>query len=341
MAEVVYHGEQKCEALYKSGPKRNSRCDAGAYFQDGDELLCGRHSNKETRTALPKMGARMRAERKKIANTEAQRLIEEAARANSAKGAKGQVVLTKKRFMGEVEPVPGYIQVFPNFKDGGKTTPEGNSLGMSALSPKSLGPVDHGMPGIPAASTVENYHQFAKIFPYDLEDKKISEWSLGIRRQAYRDETPYRHKGDFPAIKEKVKDPRKQDTLYSVFYNHRGEARTYSYIECRFFYCVWYERLAKRQANLHRLLELLDKGYNLQVIGYDAQEVAKPLYDHYLDPSNPFGHEFVLYTMLTVADPTQYPWRKYRDEHPDLYDGFLDLTPADDVIHVDGDANDD
>ena len=35
--------------------------------------------------------------------------------------------------------------------------------------------------------------------------------------------------------------------------------------------------------------------------------------DHYLDSSKPFGHELVLYTMLTI-NPENYPWRKYKTE---------------------------
>lgn len=54
-------------------------------------------------------------------------------------------------------------------------------------------------------------------------------------------------------------------------------------------------------------------GYNLQIVGYDGRSMAgtTPL-QAYLDASAPFGHELVLWTMLTVENKDNYPWRKHK-----------------------------
>ena len=57
------------------------------------------------------------------------------------------------------------------------------------------------------------------------------------------------------------------------------------------------------------------------ICGYDAyQPDPAKLYEHYCDPSRPFGHELVLYTLLSVKDREDYPWRRYYREHSELYD---------------------
>lgn len=53
---------------------------------------------------------------------------------------------------------------------------------------------------------------------------------------------------------------------------------------------------------------MLNEGFNLNIVGYDAYQPTKTLEEHYLDDSKPFGHELVLYTLLST---TEYPWVKY------------------------------
>jgi hypothetical protein len=325
--EVVYHGERKCEALLKSGDRKGQRCPNGAYFRDGDGLFCKKHSSPTTREALPKMTARMKAERARERRAEHAATVREAAAENRGAGRKGQMILTKKPFMGSNALVPGYVQVYPNFKDAGKTSAEGNILGAATLSPKRLGPVDHEMPNLPPAKNIENYHQIAKIFPYDLDAAgKVTEWSVGVRKRAYLDPVPYRHKKDYPAIVARIGKGGKTAPLYSLFYTTAGEPREFTYIECRAFYCVWFERLAREEAEFRQLRELLDNGHNLEIVGYDAHPPADNLFDTYLDPDLPFGHELVLYAMLTIDDPANFPWNVYIREHSDRYEGFPDIT---------------
>jgi len=64
---------------------------------------------------------------------------------------------------------------------------------------------------------------------------------------------------------------------------------------------------------------MLSEGVNLQIVGYDGYEVTRSLIDHYKDPSVPFGHELVLFTLLTEPNSQQYPWIVYKNQHPTLY----------------------
>jgi hypothetical protein len=84
-----------------------------------------------------------------------------------------------------------------------------------------------------------------------------------------------------------------------------------NYIQSRQFYCTFYERLASVEPDFTKLQQLKDTGTNLQIIGYDAHPIVGIVEDAYLDPSAPFGHELVLYTMLT-EEPANWPWRKHK-----------------------------
>ena len=79
----------------------------------------------------------------------------------------------------------------------------------------------------------------------------------------------------------------------------------------------------------------LERGYNLCIYGFDGripraehltvlipsndQELIDLMYKDYLDVSSPFGHEFVLYSMLVIEDSYNYPWNIYYREHSKIY----------------------
>lgn len=72
-----------------------------------------------------------------------------------------------------------------------------------------------------------------------------------------------------------------------------------------------------------KLKKYIDNGLNIQILGYDGYPVEKSLYEHYLDESKPFGHELVLYSMLTVETPSDYPWNKYYINHSEIYENVI------------------
>jgi hypothetical protein len=73
------------------------------------------------------------------------------------------------------------------------------------------------------------------------------------------------------------------------------------------------------------LNQMLNDGTNLQIVGYDGyrEGVEQSLWDHFNDTSRPFGHELVLYTLLTVPNPDEYPWRRFQTENSELYAGMF------------------
>lgn len=235
-------------------------------------------------------------------------------------GSNSVILLSPSSYRGDFYR-DGFLAVFPNFKHG--KTKEG--FGCESLSPKAMGPIAHCMPNLPDATSIENYHQFSKVFPSDVDaDGNPTEAWLEQRRRGYLDPKPHLHS---PTT------GNKNAPLYSVYYHPvSGEARRYSYLECRVFYAVWYERIAvwyERIAvclpEFKQLCELKAGGTNLQIVGYDAysEGVVDPLWECFNDTSRPFGHELVLYTMLTVDSPLEYPWNRFRRENMKLYNGML------------------
>ncbi len=294
----VYHGETHCQGTYKSGlPCRNN-----AYYKFEEAHLCGVHTMKvrDTRTTL-------------LVNPNKEQIIQQliddeaeavriATQSNKEAGYRGQVICTKLKMYGKVERIEGFRRVHPNFKHQNWN----GVFGCKSLSPKDMGPVIHNQPGLPIAFNLENFHQGNKVFPSEVDDGGDPTLEFRTTQAAmYANPTPIRHK---PQAKGQ------NVPLYSVWKDKNGQEKRFTYIESRQFYCNYYERFALDSSDFRILCVMHDKGVNLQICGYDAYPVTKSLEEHYLDDSKPFGHEMVLYTMLTVNNPENYPWRKYKTE---------------------------
>jgi len=302
-------------ATYASGKRRGQRCNNGGYYKYENEIRCGVHSKAKNRTKLIK---NPNAEKKKR-ESETQRnvLIEKTARLNAQDGKRGQIILTRLAMMRQIKHVDGFLKVFPNFKHQNR----GDGFGCSELSPKSLGPIDHNQPGLPIAKNLENFHQGSKCFAPELtpEGNPGSDF-YKTQISMFEDVIPHRHKP--VVISGKFKgNGNKNICLFWVWRRSDGTEVRFSYLECRQFYCNYYERLASKKDDFKLLLSKLEKGYNLQIVGYDAYPVIVPegdtlaqvLEKRYTDMSRPFGHELVLYTMLSVPT-SDYPWRKHKTE---------------------------
>lgn len=133
----------------------------------------------------------------------------------------------------------------------------------------------------------------------------------------YQSTIPYRHKYDRKVLKKmnnNINIP-----LFSAYYTKDGAEKRLTYLECRYFYYHYYERLAKQTKDFKTLKKMIQDGYNLNIVGYDGYTVTKSLWDMYIDTSKPFGHEIVLYCLLIEDDPSQYPWNQYYAKHKDIY----------------------
>lgn len=225
-------------------------------------------------------------------------------------GKIGQVIVRKMRMMKEVEHIDGFRKIFPNFRHGNRL----DGFGCPSLSPMSLGPVIHGEKGLPNAKNIENWHQFAKVYyPQDVDDDQPNSHFFDLLKKAYQSEKAYRHKYDS-----------KSKALYSFRIMPDGEHRRYTYVESRYFYCKQYEILSKETKELEILKSWINDGMNLQIVGYDGFDVENlSLIEIYKDPKRIFGHELVLYSILTIDDPDQYPWNLYKSEFPHLYEKLI------------------
>ena len=230
--------------------------------------------------------------------------IENCARENRLKNKHGNVVCYKMKMMKDVEYKKGYLNIFPNYKHLNRK----DGLGMPSLSPKAIGPIVHNQPNLPIAKNLENFHQGNKVFSDEVDENgNPTNAFFTTQKNMYNDEIPHRHKKNAT----KINGQNKNIPLYSIWILQNGTKQRVLYFESRQFYSNYYERHVKNDANYLLLCDKIKNGYNLQICGYDAYIVEKTVEDHYLDISRPFGHELVLYTMLTHKE-SDYPWRKYK-----------------------------
>jgi len=310
---TTYYGETQCQALVKS---TKHQCSNNAYFVLDGKYVCGIHGKSKKATPLPKNP-------NKKANIDAQlskhkHTIEHAFEQNRKNKVHGKITVRKMRMMKKVYPIDGYLSVFPNYKHQNRK----DGYGCASISPKSLGPVNHGMPNLPPAQNIENYHQYAKFWDFELDDHgEVIPKYFDERVAAYKDKTPYRHKYDKKTLlkyNKNINIPK-----CSIYYDGNSMPHKYNYVECRYFYCKFYEDLVVKKKDFITLKTMLKNGYNLCIFGFDGYEPIEDYMSMYLDTSKPFGHEIILYIMLTEDDPQMYPWTIYYKKNKKIYDGVI------------------
>lgn len=346
--KTVYWGELECEGRYAN----NTPCTEKArYSIPNGSLRCGTHSGKNQ--------AEKRQRRTLVKNPNLQQNKDAAAsRVSQAAdhAAQGRVhaaehdqrplvydvIATPFNMRKEwsFQPTMGYAPIFPNHRHG-----HGFNYGFgdySHLSPMKLGPVMHGQKGIGAATCVENYYQFNKVYSNEvLEDTPCTclaaaRWEhlkpgpafYTARENGYRDPKPHRRKSfvaeadddddEGVVLKNSRKRPRANASpkpLFSVHIDAAGVERHFTYVESRYFYCHQMEELvlrggAENSNTFRRLIKFRDNGYRIQLVGYDAYTPdatdKDTLYRHYCDPARPFGHELVLLTLLVSQNSTDW-----------------------------------
>jgi hypothetical protein len=243
--------------------------------------------------------------------------IRVAAAERRAKGQVGSVTMAKLGMFHKPKPEPGVKQVRPNFKHELKT-----------LSPKFLGPVKHHEPGVPEALTIENFHQFSKVFPHELDQNKLPcPDFFKTRDSGFKDPVPHRHKlapEKIKALRTKAKGSNAVNIpSYAFHVRQDGTDVRLSYVGSRALYSIWYEHLAPQQEHFRELKALLQDGVSICLVGYDGWPVTRPLAEHYEDTRVPFGHEAVLLCLLTLS-PENFPWRQYIAAYPEVYRGLWD-----------------
>lgn len=288
-----YYGESSCTATTRSGPCKNK-----TYYVCDNQYVCGVHSRNKLRIELPKRSA---SDKRQLLNdkiTNELTLIEEIQSLNLKNNKRGDLIISRLQMRKEVEHIDGFYRVFPNFRHQNRL----DGFGCSALSPMSLGPVDHGQPNLPPSKNLENFHQGSKVYSMELDSNgNPSNLYVENRLKFYLDPIPHRHKypGNTP--------------VYFIWIDRNGKEHKLNYIQSRQFYCNFYERLVVQQPDFIKLRDMLDSGINLQICGYDGYPInsKEEIEREYLNSRYPFGHERMLYALLTLEE-SEYPWRKYK-----------------------------
>jgi hypothetical protein len=309
-----YHGQQKCAAI----TARGKSCTNGAYYSDRNNYFCGLHSNKQTRRELVKNTEFVKQQRNKEHETHLLTLDYDEHHIR-------RFMVSKRLPRGKRQPYEtGYLNIFPNYKDEHRTEGEG----YPSLSPMCLGPIDHGFPGLPPANNLENAHQYSKFWSFELDDKdQVKADMLEIRNRGYLSTNPKRHKW----TKEVLEKYGSVVPKFSLYYDKWGNERRYSYIECRYFYCYWYTLLvtgwspdgayvvspcSKAREDFRKLQ---NKTADLNIVGPDGYPITTDIWQCYIDTTKPFGHELVLYSLLTIGTNLRLPWERYRQQHCNIY----------------------
>lgn len=290
---MPYYGELKCESIKKGGDK----CENGAYFDIAGHYYCGMHSRQNpARKQLPKNPIREKKIRGPTIKHDPADMSEydTAAKENRDAGRRGNIKVTKIAMMKSPVETSGFFPIYPNFKHR-----------HFSLSPKSMGPVDHGQPGLPQAKNLENFHQGNKCFASELAGNEPGDAFFATQLAMYNDPVPHRHKDAAKSISGNKNIP-----AFSIWRDKSGAVHKLTYFESRQFYCTFYERFAAKDPLFVKFREMHLAGYNLEIFGYDAYQPGADIEKNYLDISKPFGHELVLYTMI-FCEPRDYPWRKY------------------------------
>lgn len=182
------------------------------------------------------------------------------------------------------------------------------------LSPMKLGPFDLQEKRVPTAwapdgihpgfqalsdseqvlrvTNLENIWQGSKVYNIDVDAHGSIQNSFFLRRaKMARDPAPHRR-----AL------PKKAGYAVTSYWN--GEL--HAYLQSRVIYCTLYVKLVQHTPEYRELEALVASGKNIQIIGYDGQDIAitaESMRAAYANPNLPFGHELVLCCMLTGLAP--------------------------------------
>lgn len=266
----MFYGESQCSFQTRSGPCKNK-----VYYKKDGMIGCGVHI-KEPRESLPK---RSKKEQQKLKQTKFDTHLETII----PQEGPGKLMLTRMYMRKEVPLIPGFLNVYPNYRHQERE----DGYGCASLSPMTLGPV----PSNPPCLLLENFHSGNKCYADEVDsDGDPTELFFKTQRQFYNDPIPHRHKRE------------KEKPLFSVVLDDKNVPHKLTYIESRYFYCTYYEQLTRKLPDFKELQKLHKEGFNLNICGYDAFPI-EDITEAYLNPKHPFGHERVLYALLSGERP--------------------------------------
>ena len=126
-------GSVSCQSVYASGNKKGEKCSEVARYHMNGVLLCGIHSKPMERIALVKPTVSERKENQARKDLQHQITVNIEKERRQKLGLRGDVIASKLRFLHNPVSIPGYTNIYPNYKM--QNYPGG--FGCAKLSPKS------------------------------------------------------------------------------------------------------------------------------------------------------------------------------------------------------------
>ena len=223
---------------------------------------------------------------------------------------------TRRGIAGETNPtIQGVVNIDAT---SGSMNKIDNLPAKNAFSPMYLGPFYYGNQYI---EVFENFWQYGKIFPelghLDEEGNVTEKWRE-FRRKGWIKKRGDRHPdgtrtNDVKFVDDKGRNRYRYMIASSSSYDVKGKKQL-NYIDSRkFVYCYVYSELVKRQPAFQALRRKVEAGESFQILDLDGPRKERTLKvtlemlrEKINDPSEPFGHGYVLAGMLAGIDPKEY-----------------------------------
>ncbi len=196
---------------------------------------------------------------------------------------RGNVHVGKLPYRWDSSPGPKTWPVIPGYKNINVCS---GARGIyKELSPMLLGPILEV-----GAQKMENLWQFSKVLESELDDNgDPGQLFFERREEGFSSHKGIRRKSDKSPVKFFYWESEKLDLV---------EAR-------KKIYCNYYESLVVKTDAYKELEDILKRGINIQILGYDGHDYdvkedpdGSKLFEFLKDTSRSFGHEFVLVGIL-------------------------------------------
>lgn len=221
------------------------------------------------------------------------RQIDEARQRNALYGQAGSVRLQQQYHFRDKSVQDKRWRRLPGFRN---ISVGSGAKKWKALSPLYLGPVSHAEEdsagALAPAGSLDNLWRYSQVFAEDVgKDGEPNEAWLQRRRLGFA----------LPKGERQVRGSKRRSNEAPLFWYWRGQHLD-AVTARKEIYCHLYAALVV-DCDLYRELDLMvQQGFNIQLFGYEAYdfvEESKTLLQAIEDPQGSFGHEFVLYGLLT------------------------------------------
>tara|TARA_R110001599_G_scaffold21639_2_gene81056 strand:- start:24354 stop:25757 length:1404 start_codon:yes stop_codon:yes gene_type:complete len=303
--ENVYINEKICQNIIVWTDRKGETCDRLACYEQFGQYVCKLHSNEKYRYKLPN--------RENILKYHKVRdpLIKMKRDMNREENLEGDVICTENMQTNIFHFRETYEMVYMDIKDKART----DGIPVPELSAENLGPVHHGMKGIPPATFLCNLWEGSKLYLSEMnDDGTYNDTFLENRIATFTDPGAITRK----AVPDKYNG--KTNCWQFIVWNLNGKDIYLKPYEAKEIFCTFYDVLAGATSEFKKLLKLKKDGTNLNVNGKYAYDFTKnnpgktfdEIFDHiYRNTALTMPHEICLAAMLTL-DFQDYPWMKNR-----------------------------